>query len=469
MKIGYGLPDYGMYVVNSVREVYNEDINFFEEYPSAWSVIYEMLPYSELEPFLNEEVRNENQSPEFWAVYNAMNEYGCDSEEFLEKRFKYLGNIDMWYLTVHFDRVYNEKIFGRLGFDYKIILKNETDYDKATDFKCTFETILEDESAKGCCTFIEIPETEKEILNKLYTPQPIKKTIPSIGAISRTTRFGRVKNYYVGAALCIGLFDNTTNNTCVGFFDLGLNIGKTSSNAQVKKNSPRATANFKTIISLLNTTTPPDIIISHWHDDHINLALALVNDPNFANFWANSNWYVPQTTTPSHAEALITGAIPKNHCHIQPNATPPVYPVTAPLVSPGSNVNIRLVKIDYSADKHPHHHGIYAKITLSSGKTVFLPGDNVYCGIDVNDRTNNKNGWDYMSACHHGGNYAVKATRDINDIPLPKDKSVLVYSANGYKYGHPATAFMFDHMSRLWKGYARLDQLIGNLLSTDFV
>jgi len=420
----------GSYLANAIREVTEES------YPLRKGMRYELVPKEVLEPFLtlDKNAFHRISDVSFQNAFTAFLEEGVESENFRQNKLPYLGTVEPCLLDIYFDQWDEFAENNRLGW-YEVEIKADGRY------SCIAETVLEEHPVSYRCDIEMLPEEEQQILKKMYQlvgsqEEPEK---PSCNAIWQNTVINALALYYVGAALCVAIIDGA--NQVVGYFDMGLYSGANSSSVFVQNNSWLAQINEINILNQLQQNPNKTVIISHWHDDHINLLYSIRNNQQYQTFWQQSSFYVPNSN--------FQMAININQTVLAAGGTFVVMPNIAASsfthFQINNNPNILCCKIDAFSDGHPHHHGIYTMVKLASGKLAFLAGDCTYAGVAINDRFNL---YAYIQACHHGGNYAVRpAQRNINDIPLPDpaQNPTAVYSANGVTYGHPNLNFVRDH------------------------
>lgn len=409
---------------------------------------FEIVEEINLNCFLNEENVEGSKDGNYEEVFENFRRYGMEHENFQKVKGRYLGETDFMLLTVYFeDLTYAMYQYGKW---YCIDLTDREHGEELTGkvYDCAVcEWGVEDDpviNAYG--SFEELGRVRKGRLRQLYRPYiPAESRWDGdigengLQAIGAGTVFDEVIFYYVGAALCAEIVDNAGNTAA--FFDLGTRV---SGNARLLNLQAPAQNSRNVILGKLQTIGRGNrvtIFISHWHVDHCN-ALGYFFHQNVLtpNIRWNTNWYVPGSNLPSfHA---VQNSIPAASFHV----TAPGAAQAA--VNINHNVNIQAGKISYRGAPHPHHQGVYARVMLSSGTTVFLAGDTTYEGIPANERTNGNNGYTCLQACHHGGNYhyapAVQNPA-AGFIPQAEQNAIAVYSADGIYHGHPAPQYVGDH------------------------
>lgn len=418
-----------IYLANTIREVTEES------YPLRNGVRYELIPKEVLDPFLTSDKNALHQISDasFRKAFTAFLEEGAESENFQQNKLPYLGEVELCLLDIYFDQLDEFAENSQMGW-YEVEITEDGHY------SCIASSILGDEAASYRCNIRMLPTEAQQMLKKIYQLVSSKgePEIFPCNAIQQNTVIQSLVLYYVGAALCVEIHDT---NQAVGFFDMGLYTGANSTNAFVRQNSLLAMINETLILSQLQNQPSQTVILSHWHDDHYNLLYSIRNNPLYHPFLQQSSFYVPQCGLQAAINLNQSVLNAGGAFHVQNNAAAPN--INAFTIN--NNPHFLCRKIDAFANPYPHHHGIYAVVTLASGRLAFLAGDCTYAGIDANDRVQQ---YAYIQACHHGGNYAVSpAQRNINDIPWPNpgQNPTAVYSANGYTYGHPNPMFVNDH------------------------
>lgn len=332
-----------------------------------------------------------------------------------------------------------------------------------------------------------VSSQEEIILSKLYQAY-IKEEPPpqdGLGTILQGTQFSSVRVNYVGAGLCCALLEDiqiggVSASYTTAFFDMGYTTRipgvLKNTNQHDNEKLSKAQISYLTDLAGINGQPAIDVIISHWHADHVHLLLdfaaeytrdVLAGKPNpeYGNFWSNTRIYAPDF----------------------PNR-PGIQTVQGAMGHAGNAANFHLAPCDQNNDlcyswhafntiviwkcdrndrgsvPHPHDHGVFATLTLASGNTVFLTGD---CRYDIIGNgsdslnpplspvlTNNGAGYDYLQVSHHGGEYTRTGAANCSDyIPIPAagGPQQAVYSADGISHGgHPTYRALIDHNARGW-------------------
>lgn len=214
--------------------------------------------------------------------------------------------------------------------------------------------------------------------------------------------------FNVGQALCTCI--DTINEKPILFFDFGI------------------TKDNHTTVAKYIKEKPP-IIISHLHKDHWN-ALNKFSDAY------NSNWYIPNQDLKIQFKKKCAQIIFSKG--------------TIQYIKNNSVIKFDFGKLISSSpsSSHVHETGLIFKLELINDKgeekNILIPGDQIY------EKINNiyLENLDILVASHHGGEYFIKTNNNLF-IPLAKENSIVVYSANNTKpYFHPT--YKKDYISRNW-------------------
>ncbi|MDD3360209.1 MAG: hypothetical protein PHW34_00875 [Hespellia sp.] len=246
-------------------------------------------------------------------------------------------------------------------------------------------------------------------------------------AFSPTSVFDEADVCNVGQALLV-LLKNAGN--VEGFFDFGL------PNALNRRYFPQSNVIAAAIQGLFTTQAAPPttIILSHWHTDHINLALQVTGS------WS-LDWYVPggfSTPTITKINGLIRTHGGALHL-LLPGAAMPNF-----------GVHLNIHKISTPGSSHPHANGIFAEMTLPTGNTIMLAGDCIYSAVFA---AKNLPTYTYLQATHHGGCYSQTATTQ-NPAHIPAPNPAPAVSQVIYSYSTPNThhhpSNVADHTHQGW-------------------
>ncbi|GAU76013.1 hypothetical protein F3D3_0609 [Fusibacter sp. 3D3] len=451
---------------------------------------FEVIQSSKVAAFLKRDkaMALDSQDESYIDLLNHYLEHGADHEMFYQKKLAYFGNEEtIYYLTIWFDVPAEAEQIVITDW-YLLVEGGNYDYQLVP--------FMGDEPiAYGKCSIYLANQQDRETLNKLMSIRSLEgKNVNAnralngewIQAIDQNTLFWGATVYYVGAALCVGLL-SAAYSVALGclvphqteaYFDFGYKSGNNSGNAYVRANSNKAVANLAIISQDLINTPAKTVILSHWHNDHICLVRQINGNHNYDAFWAQSTWLVPQTAAPvanivAHNLNLYGGTM---------TVLPNVYPANNQVYNVYNNPNLILGKIDafdpaLLAGRHPHHHGIYARINLINSLNVLqyqqmlLVGDCTYSGIP----NVQKNDCAYLQVCHHGGDYALPPCAQnpvVNSLYIPTPKNdpnyrYAFYSANGVTHGHPNANIMGRHNAMGWTAPWRTDRaLTGRLVVT---
>jgi len=366
---------------------------------------------------------------------------GSPNAEFEIVRVKDVENakafepIPFWYLTTSLkNRDLNTEAFtpGRWC---------EVDFrrQEGEEYACQVENPLTENVVSGSCVVDSIEPSASQNIESVFQLFGQRGTNSNLNIGSTTCV--KVRIYYVGAALCIGIIDDSGN--VVAYFDFGCISGNTSKNQIVLDMAPVADANQTNIISDITNNPNKKIILSHWHKDHINLAFRYKPTNLQYPFWGKVEWHVPDTRCPS-ASWLNRTVIPPQSFFVYNSAMKPSF-------------NKGLVEIGKIRPNrphpHPHHNGMFAVIKLKDNgeKWALLSGDCTYEFL-FNSVCQKK--FRYLQASHHGGNFAYLPAQRTNlskYIPCPDAVyNRIAYSADSVTHGHPDSTYTLPHEQCGW-------------------
>ncbi len=442
-------------------------------------VEFEVIQSQKIAAFLKRDraLAQKYQDKTFVDLLEHYLEYGPDNEAFYHKKLAYFGNsTTVFYFTIWFNAPAEAE---------QIVLTKWYLIEDEGRFGYQVVPFMSDEIVKaGTCNIYNTQQPDQDTLNALLRVKSLegnsekrKKDINGefVQAIKNNTKFYGVNFYYVGAALCAGIHSSKyysglgvwlANRTEI-YFDLGYRSGASSGNAYVQGNSNKAIANLAIIMQDLIKEPEKIVFISHWHSDHISLVSQIDGDVNFNPFWAHSTWYVPETSAP--VANIVANNLQQNGGTMVTLNN--VFPADNTIKRINNNPNLLYGKIDAfdaaeDSGKHPHHHGIYAKVKLidleaKEDEEILLVGDCTYSGIP----DERKNDCAFLQACHHGGDYSLPPCSQSTAVnryyiptPLANDKyKYVIYSANGVTHGHPNPEVVGLHTWRGWTKGLRTD------------
>jgi hypothetical protein len=143
--------------------------------------------------------------------------------------------------------------------------------------------------------------------------------------------------------------------------------------------------------------------------------------------------------------------------------------ISDPVLSIHAAVKIIKIKCSSSGADHPHHNGLALCIRFEDATTLLYPGD---CTYEYISNVFTSQGWnwgfDYLAACHHGGNYHLSPARqDGFFIPMAQGahNPNLFVSANGKTYGHPNQQVLDDHGLMGWNNVLKLHECVDPLIN----
>ncbi len=426
---------------------------------------FELVNKEWIEPFINPKTPLSMiyRTPDVEQVFDAFRREGIYGSDFMQMKSELLGKADTMWIYVAMDEAELEEIAISNWYElklYRMVSEEQTAYfTEVLELRYGYAPVQE---RGAVCSYKFLDESVQDILQELYeiAPSPDTRGGQSQNQVSSNTEFGKVQIFNAGQALCVGIYElfgytKTKQNRLAAFFDFGIpyTAGRPMPNA-----APDYQMICNEIAAFVNgygrgkeTRDHIHIILSHWHLDHCILALTLTTE------LAHTIWYVPCEGLGPSAQTL------RSHIVKYGGRVNPIVGPAADLWLEG-NQDLRFGKIDYGskrdpnpgivrASKHPHHHGMYLIVKLKSGNRVFLSGDCTYAGINSVIKGE---GFEYLQASHHGGNYALRpAVRYVNDIPKPARSAVgVIYSSGPYsKHHHPDTASINEHNAAGWPAY----------------
>lgn len=371
----------------------------------------------------------------FRQAFYAYHQFGLESREFQLAKLDYLSTLQLIDGLCFFpDPSWH---FYQVGLYYKIdVALDDPDYfhralwsgveiyspeiDSNRIYSCRAYTI-----PNGSCCLHRTPLSSSyntlfaavEFPRSNAAPAPVQQFGPA-------STFSSAVVFNVGQALMAGLFDP---NGLLGFFDFGL------PNAFNKRHLPSynliaaATASLIQISGAVST-----IIISHTHTDHINMAFQ-VPDSYYLD------WHVPSNSAPRWTQLAARIR--------QAGGSVTVYIPSSPMPNWGT---LSIQKINTPASYHPHANGIFAQLTLSSGRRVLLPGDCILSRVAAAVGPLNYT-YHYLQASHHGGVYFLPSdAANPSGIPAPAP----AMSCICYSYSQPNThhhpSYVADYNQNGW-------------------
>jgi hypothetical protein len=403
---------------------------------------FEVVKADQLNFFLGKGNGERIVSEKHEAVFSMFQEYGLLHERFREVKGRYLGETGFKVLTVYFDGLDFAKY--RCGNWYGIRFSQDSSKLGREALACSICDWGDEDNAEinSYCSIDTLPDEQAAMLRELYHPyipeeSSIRKT-GKVGAITEGTVFRWVRFYYVGAALCVLLLDDRPRVTA--FFDLGVKVSKEPALSARFPSAENARGRILACLSDISDVNKATIFISHWHNDHTNaIGKCYRFNRGLNNMVDNTEWYVPASGLPSFT--TVQNVMPAELFHVCQEG------MEQDPMDIDNNPRMQIGKINLQNNPHPHHQGIYAKVTLRSGKQVLLVGDTTYEGLPEEIRSNGGRGYDCLQVCHHGGDYYLPpANQNIQTaasyIPKAKSGAIAVYSADGRTYGHPDPFFV---------------------------
>ncbi len=418
-------------------------------------------------------------------VKTAFLQFGLEDPRFQMRKADYLTRIPVVSISVRAkDLNLNSPLWNEDSQWYCVCVHMDETAEKY-DHVCIFEIPgVGEQSSEVPCEIRQASEQDERKLNALFSPYVEEAHLISPGknkeavwAVGPDTAIDAVQVMYVGAALCTCL--TAGDSVPLGYFDMGR---ESLYSKYVLINRSPAYGQFlcqkeENIVGMVKHEAEvqgnPTVIISHWHEDHVKIlyemALAYSQDGHYRNFWENAVFFFPQCIQKKgwatvHATAIL-GAI-QNAGNQNYTVIPYQNSDEYRLERQYQNLSIfSCHRNDQSVSApNPHDHGLYAIVTLTSGKRVLLPGD---CSYDTMSAQNSGDSvlkeYDYLVATHHGGKYThTTANHKTAYIPTPRQGTACdaIFSANGVAYGHP-NATVVSQYGKTWN-CLRTDQLPGN-------
>ncbi len=418
-----------------------------------WRIEFEVVEAKNLNFFLGKETAGSmDMYGKHGDILRAYRDYGVMDERFRQRKAEYLGATGFEYVTVYFENLDYTK-YQYQGWYLLILSDREEGLAKPVYDAARYEWgYMEDPEVKFYVNLELLRTPQTQFFRQLYCPYVPKESKAQIGAVDSIvngirsdTQIEKVRFRYVGAALSVELIDSEDHG--IAFFDLGARV---SQNVRLLAQRPLAEISWNRLMSGLrniSASNPMTIFISHWHSDHCNILGQFMDKRKVFTgtaIAANTEWFVPADARPIFY--AMQRAVPRAQFHAYG------YEEEDVPRNVNGNENIQVGKISYSADPHPHHHGLYVQVKTKKGTNILLVGDTTYEGLPREVR---EKGWNVLQVCHHGGNYHLPPAKSNSEdakkyIPHALEEASAVYSADGFHYGHPDPDVVKDHRD---KGY----------------
>lgn len=417
--------------------------------------------------FLNEyELVEAGEIEEIWEKAA-----GFRKEDFIRDKLELTGSLQVYYATVSIPGKREAGKLGQYGHWYKITFTEAGAYSCAVqDYSAEPEEMFREETYR--CKISALPGEENASLQELFQVYPDGKHIweaegrkpereSGVGTLHRGQPVGSVVVWHCRRAyyLCVEFYD--ANDYPIGLFDVGYQWFVYTNYSD--QNMPLG-GNW-------GNRVPITVIISHFHSDHVNGLVAMMNNRRrggprtFQYFFSNMELHMPDTLqTPSYNAlvATVRGA----------GGRVTLYNDQWPFRALNAGFDYGLASFNHPLTNgyhgHPHLHGMYVRCRTLGGRSVLMVGDTVYRGIRLIPSWGNpfphqgdlSVPYDVLIACHHGGDYAVGIAGNnlpanmvsANYIPIPGNNPVVIYSSNGNgttgKHPHPGV--VADHTNQGW-------------------
>lgn len=451
-----------------------------ECYPFDFHNEYELVETGAVEAFLGR--KNDFYSSEsnagrrlvkketFDAIYEEYQNAGLRGERFVHDKLELTGNQQIYYATVSIRGMREAGKFGEYGKWYIIEFEREGAYScRVRDYSAPPEETLGEEAYR--CNITAVPKKENDSLLELFKVYPDDRHILR-GEEKKQERIKGLGTLQIGVPvdsivvwqcqrgyyLCVEFYD--ANQLPIGLFDMAYQ-GFVFANYSDQNMQPGGN---------WGNRVPITVILSHYHNDHIDGLLSMVNShraggpSTYHYFFGNMDLHLPDTLQPASFHTLVFTVA-------QAGGNVVIHDDQAPMQAPNPAFDYGLASFDHPRSgayrPHPHLHGMYVRCQTTGGRDVLMVGDTVYRGIQavgggINQPPHQGDlaaSYDVLIACHHGGNYAVDVagnnylqnTGRDDYIPLPGNNPVVIYSSNGNGNGaHPNSVVVNEHLNRGW-------------------
>ena len=466
----YGRAFYACFANGGIRE---------ERYPFDFLNEYELVETGAVEAFLGG--KNDFYSSKstvgrrfvekevFDEIYAEYQKAGLRGEKFIHDKLELTGNQQIYYATVSIQGRREAGKLGEYGKWYRVEFGREGAYPcRVKDYSAPPEGMFREESYR--CNITAITKEENDSLRELFKVYPDGRHIWK-GEEKKQERTEGLEALQIGAPvdsivvwncegnyyLCVEFYDD--DNFPIGLFDMAYR-GFVYNNYRDQPGID------------WGNRVPITVILSHFHNDHIDGLISMVNshragtpgNNTYQYFFSNMDLHLPDTYQPPSFNRLINTVI-----GAVGNVT--IYNDQAPFQAPNPAFDYGLASFDHplsgAYSGNLHLHGMYVRCQTKGGRNVLMVGDTVYRGIqDVRNGLNQiphqgdlVDSYDVLIACHHGGNYAVDIAgnnylpnvRRDDYIPIPGNNPVVIYSSNGNGTGnHPHPTVVTEHLHNGW-------------------
>lgn len=445
----------------------SQEVFYEQEEPFRCGVQFEIVSADDIEVFLGvsediEKLLMDKGTDACQRALEALQQEGLPGEEFGKVKFSYLNETSfgqfVWYLDEveipmvplgqwYCFELWTDSPDARRGMFLQFI-----DLENYPNTQVYYEEVM--------AQIMEVQPDIQERLCLLYQLPPMNSTQPK-GAVNVGLAPGDtlqdIQILDMDQALCMAIRDN--NDDPLVFFDFGVPVNICTINFGQAPEYPDLLHYMQAAQAAQRTV---NVVLSHWHGDHMAAAVPL------KRYMDHTVWEVPNKGAPS--AGVVYNAITQDNSLQNINTHAGAFSGT----QLGGHAGFLIGKIDMTgggaASTNLHHHAMYAQMRSSTGTPIFLSGDVTYSELPaaVRDGMGNTNGYEYLQASHHGGDYHMSpAHQNFTDIPKPEalvsppaDTPMVIYSCgvnNGYK--HPD--HKGDYRSRGWNYQHRTDKEAG--------
>lgn len=451
-----------------------------ESYPFAFHNEYELVEAGAVEAFLggkNNFYNSEStagrrfvEEETFDRIYEEYQKAGLRGERFVHDKLELTGNQQIYHATVSIQGMREAGKLGEYRKWYRIEFEREGIYPcSVRDYSALPEEMFREEVYQ--CNITTVSKEENDKLLELFKVYPddrhilkgegkeLEKT-ERVGTLQQGVPIDSIVVWHCqrGYYLCVEFCD--ANQLPIGLFDMAYH-GFVFANYSDQNMPPGGN---------WGNRVPITVILSHFHDDHIDGLTSMVNShragqPRTYNyFFRNIDLHLPDTFQPPSFNTLtatVRGA----------GGNVVIHNDQAPMQAQNPAFSYGLASFNHpisgAYNAHPHLHGMYVRCQTTGGRSVLMVGDTVYRGIQTVGGARNQMphqgdlavSYDVLIACHHGGNYAVDIAGHnyqanvgrADYIPTPGNNPVVIYSANGNGNGaHPHPVVVADHQNQGW-------------------
>jgi hypothetical protein len=328
-----------------------------------------------------------NQSTRVSAL-KVLDTFSLDVFDLVSKKYRRGSSKRKWYKVVGVNC--KNRTFAEITLD---ILYSDDKGDQDSGFKVAgIEPVFDDSQIEWLNTFFD------------YATLPHDNKLPDT-ICQKTNEAKSIIVYNVGQGLCSSICDK--EDVPLVYVDFGRACRR-------NRKTDRGTMAY-------DFSQNPDIIISHWHEDHW---IGVKHKPEALG----CRWIVPQQSTNMPRIATLCATL-----SFAGNLTI--------LASDTAFWGGQIFLCTGNSHLHDNGIGVLAEIKTSEGdiKRYLLPGDNRYVYIP----SQHKNNLSGLVASHHGGDYGAQTSQGIQQIPAGTNEAIIIYSygvfADGRHntYGHP--------------------------------